>query len=85
MVGTAGRMWGGAFAGDSIIAMQVRYIDASTQETVAEPSFTQRARAMGAAWTFGATDRSMPARVVDLITSYTTNNYLQAVGGPTGL
>jgi hypothetical protein len=84
LVGIQGRIWGGAFAGDSVIAMKVRYIDAATQRTVAEPSFYQHASAMGAAWSFGASDRSMATRVVDLVADYTRNNYQQVVGGPSG-
>lgn len=84
LVGTQGRIWAGAFAGNSVIAMTVRYTDAKTGKAVAEPSFYQHASAMGAAWSFGASDRSMPDRVVKLITDYTTANYHQAVGGPSG-
>jgi len=85
MVGTQGRIWGGALAGSSLIEMKVRYVDAATGKMVAEPKFFQRASAMGAAWTFGATDRSMPSRIAELISDYTIKNYQHAVGGPTGL
>jgi hypothetical protein len=85
LVGTQARIWGGALAGSSAVVIKVRYVDASTRKVIAEPVFYQRANAMGAAWSFGATDRSMVTRLVDLITDYTTKNYQIAVGGATGL
>ncbi len=85
LVGTNARIWGGALAGSSAVVMKVRYIDASTKKTIAEPVFYQRASAVGAAWSFGATDRDMLTRIVDLMVDYTLNNYQAAVGGPTGL
>lgn len=85
LVGTNARIWGGALAGSSAIVLKVRYVDASTRKVIAEPVFYQRANAMGGAWSFGATDRDMLNRIVDLVTDYTTRNYQTAVGGPTGL
>jgi hypothetical protein len=85
LVGTGARIWGGALVGSSAIVMKVRYIDAATGKAIAEPVFYQRASAMGGAYSFGATDRDMLTRIVDLITSYTAKNYQAAVGGPTGL
>jgi hypothetical protein len=40
---------------------------------------------MGKAWSFGATDRDMLNRMVDLVTTDTTNNYTATVGGLIGL
>jgi hypothetical protein len=85
LVGGAARFWGGAFAGSSAVVMKVRYTDAASGRVIAEPVFYQRANAMGAAWTFGATDRNMLDRIVDLISDYTAKNYQNAVGGSTGL
>jgi len=85
LVGTHARIWGGAFAGSSAVVLKVRYVDATSNRTIAEPVFYQRANAMGATWSFGATDRDMLTRMVDLITNYTSQNYQAAVGGPTGL
>jgi hypothetical protein len=85
LVGTAARIWGGALAGSSAVVMKVRFTDAGSGKQVAEPVFYQRANAMGAAYSFGATDRNMLDRLVDLISSYTVTNYTSATGGPTGL
>jgi hypothetical protein len=38
---------------------------------------------MGAAWSFGATDKAMLVRVAGMITNYVRNNYGAAVGGST--
>ena len=85
LVGTSARIWGGAFAGSSAVVMKVRFTDAGSGKSIAEPVFYQRANAMGAAWSFGATDRDMLDRIVDLIATYTAKNHQAAVGGATGL
>jgi hypothetical protein len=85
LVGTTARIFGGALAGSSAIVLKVRYVDASSGKTIAEPVFYQRASAMGAAYSFGATDRDMLKRIVDLVTNYTVGNYTAATGGPSGL
>jgi hypothetical protein len=75
------RFWGGAFAGGSSILVSVKLIDATSGEVVAEPEFYQHANAMGAAWSFGATDKTMLIRISNMVTEYVRNNYAQAVGG----
>lgn len=85
LIGTAKRIFTGALSGSSAVVMRVRYSDASTGKVIAEPVFYQRASAMGAAYSFGATDRDMLNRISALIVDYTSGNYQQAVGGPTGL
>lgn len=84
LVGTAKRIFAGPLAGSSAIVMKMRYIDADSGKLIAEPVFYQRASAMGAAYTFGATDRTMLNRITSLMVDYTRNNYSAAVGGPTG-
>lgn len=78
------RFWAGAFAGGTAVLMTVKLSDAASGEVIAEPEFYQHANAMGAAWSFGATDKNMLIRVTDLITNYLKSNYAAAVGGPTG-
>ncbi|MCB5183887.1 hypothetical protein LG201_01555 [Methylobacillus gramineus] len=84
LVGTAGRILAGALAGSSAIVMKMRYTEADTGKIIAEPVFYQRANAMGAAYSFGGTDRNMAARISELMIAYARNNYDAAVGGPTG-
>jgi hypothetical protein len=78
-------VWGGALAGSSAVVMQVRLVDGQSGELVAQPEFFQRAAAMGAAHTFGATDRDMLGRIAVVVRESLARNYLQAVGGSTGL
>ena len=78
------RFWAGAFAGGSAILIAVKMTDAQSGELIAEPEFYQHANKMGAAWSFGATDRAMLVRETDLIADYLKGNYSEAVGGPTG-
>ena len=78
------RFWKGAFAGGTAVLMTVKLSDAATGEVIAEPEFYQRANAMGAAWSYGATDKAMLVRTTDLISDYLKANYAAAVGGPTG-
>lgn len=77
------RFWAGAFAGGSAVLMTVKFTDATTGEVVAQPEFYQHANKMGAAWSFGATDKAMLVRVAGMIANYVRNNYDTAVGGST--
>ena len=78
------RFWAGALAGGTAVLMTVKLSDAASGEVIAEPEFYQHANAMGAAYSFGATDKAMLIRVTDLVTSYLQANHVMAVGGPTG-
>lgn len=75
------RFWGGAFAGGSAIMVSLKITDAANGDTIAEPDFYQQANAMGAAWSFGATDKAMLIRISNMITEYLRANHAQAVGG----
>lgn len=78
------RFFAGAFAGGSAVLVTVTLTDASTGKVVAEPEFYSHANKLGAAWSFGATDKTMLVRTAQLITDYLKANYATAVGGPTG-
>ena len=77
------RFWGGGFAGGSAVLMTVKLSDANTGEVIAEPEFYQHANKIGAAWSFGATDKAMLIRVAAMVVNYLTANYSNAVGGST--
>lgn len=76
------RFFGGAFAGGSSIMVTVKITDAADGKVVAEPDFYQHANAMGAAWSFGATDKTMLIRISNMITEYLRGNYAQTVAVP---
>jgi hypothetical protein len=78
------RFFAGVFAGGTAALLTVKLTDAATGEVIAEPEFYQHANAFGAAASYGATDKAMLIRITDMITSYLKDNYVTAVGGPTG-
>ena len=75
------RFFAGAFAGGSSILINVNMVDAASGEVIASPEFYQHANALGAAWSYGATDKTMLIRISTMVTEYLRNNYAQAVGG----
>lgn len=75
------RFFAGAFAGGSSMLVSVKLVDAGTGDVIADPDFYQHANAMGAAWSFGATDKTMLIRISTMISEYLKANYSQAVGG----
>lgn len=85
LISPAARIFGGVFVGSSAVVLNVRYTDASSGKLIAEPVFYQHANMMGSGYSFGATDRDMLDRIASMITTYTSKNYENAVGGPTGL
>jgi len=78
------RVWTGALSGSSAVLMHVRMVEKDNGREIAAPLFYARAAAMSGAWTFGVMDNVMLVRITDTISDYLQNNYLQAVGGPTG-
>ncbi|HWT72283.1 MAG TPA: hypothetical protein VN361_08860, partial [Oxalicibacterium sp.] len=83
-VGKGARFGLGVLAGDSVLVLNLRYVDASTGKVIASPVFYQRANTFGGTYSLGATDRDMLERMASLIAIYTASNYDKAVGGPTG-
>lgn len=73
------RFLAGGFAGNSSIMVKVRLSDAATGAPVGEPDFYQHANALGAAWSFGATDKTMLIRIASMLREYLQANRDQAV------
>ena len=69
------RFFAGGLAGGSSIMVKVRLTDAATGQVVGEPDFYQHANAVGAAWTFGATDKTMLIRIASMLRAYLQANY----------
>lgn len=80
----ANRFFAGALSGQSRIIIKMKITEAGSGKLIAEPEFYQHANAVGAAWSFGATDNAMLERITELMATYLTRNYLAAVGGSTG-
>jgi hypothetical protein len=83
-IGGATRFWVGPIAGSSAVIMKVNYVDKASGKLLAEPEFFQRAAAWSGAFTVGGQDNAMLARIVTLVADYTSRNYPEAVGGPSG-
>lgn len=64
------RFWGGAFAGNSFMDVLLELRDADTEEVVHQKVLSTSNNAFGAAWNFGASDRSLPSDFGTLIGEY---------------
>jgi hypothetical protein len=76
------RFFAGGFAGKSWVYVTAKLSDANTGEVVGEPGFYQQANAIGAAWTFGATDKTMLIRISSMLRGYLQQNYDKTVEVP---
>lgn len=83
-IGGGPRFWAGALAGSSAVIMKVKYTDKTTGKVIAEPEFFQHAAAWSGAFTVGGQDNAMLSRIVTLVADFTSHNYQEAVGGPSG-
>jgi hypothetical protein len=66
----AARFWGGALVGNSFMDVLLELRDADTEEIVHRKVLSTSNNALGAAWTFGASDRSLPSDLGTLIGEY---------------
>jgi hypothetical protein len=75
IVSGGARFWAGAFAGDSHIDMDLKLVDASTEEVVGAPRINIGSGGMGGAWSVGATDRNLLDYVAAISNQYLVANY----------
>ncbi len=76
------RFFAGGFAGKSWVYVTAKLTDAQTGAVVGEPGFYQQANALGAAWTFGTTDKTMLIRIASMLRGYLQQNYDKTVEVP---
>jgi hypothetical protein len=76
------RFFAGGFAGNSWVYVTAKLTDANTGEIVGEPGFYQQANGIGAAWTFGTTDKTMLIRISSMLRAYLQQNYEKTVEVP---
>lgn len=76
------RFFAGGFAGKSWIYVTAKLTDTQTGAVVGEPGFYQQANAIGAAWTFGTTDKTMLIRISSMLRAYLQQNYDKTVEIP---
>lgn len=67
---SAARIWGGALAGSSFMEIYVKATDGRTGKVVAEKIIATNNNAMGAAWSGGGSDKSMPMDMAQIIGAY---------------
>ena len=70
IAGTQARFWGGAFAGNSFMDVLLELRDADSKEVVHKKVLSTSNSAFAAAWSFGASDRSLPSDLGTLIGEY---------------
>ncbi len=70
IVSGAARLWGGAFAGSSNINLKIKLIDASLGNVIREKELSSATNPFGAAWTMGASDRSLPSDMGKILAEY---------------
>jgi hypothetical protein len=70
IVSGAARFWAGAMAGTSDMSVQLTFTDAATGTVVREKLLSTANNPWGAAWTFGNSDRSLPADMGRIIGEY---------------
>jgi hypothetical protein len=70
IVGTGARIWLGAMAGRSDMAVHVKLIDAATGTVIGEKDIREDTNAMAGEYTGGATDKALPSQVGKLIAGY---------------
>lgn len=66
----AARFWGGALVGQSFMEVYAKFTDASNGRVLHKRIIFSAASAFGAAWSFGASDRSLPSDVGTMIGEY---------------
>ena len=76
------RFFAGGLAGKSWVYVTAKLTDAQTSAVVGEPGFYQQANALGAAWTFGTTDKTMLIRISSMLRGYLQQNYDKTVEVP---
>lgn len=74
IVSTAARVWGGALSGRSHMKMKVRLVDATDGTILAEQELMGAPNAMGAAYSFGSSDRNLPVAMGYLIGDFVLAN-----------
>jgi len=70
IAGAQARFWGGTLAGNSYMDVLLELRDADSEEVVHKKVLSTTNSAVAAAWTFGASDRSLPSDLGTLIGEY---------------
>jgi hypothetical protein len=83
IVGGGARFWGGAMAGNSLMYINVTLKDGMTGAVIAKNDFRSDNNAYAAAWTGGASDRSLPQDMAGIVSDWVIERAQQP--GPAGV
>lgn len=75
IIGGGSRFWGGAWAGDSQIDLDLKLIEADTAKDIGLTRVNLGVGGMAGAWSVGATDRNLLEYVVATTRQYLEDNY----------
>ena len=64
------RFWGGALAGSSYMNLTLNLVDVETGQTLRTEKMSSKTNPFGAAWTMGATDKSLPMDMGKIVGEY---------------
>lgn len=70
IAGFGARFWGGAMAGNSYMYMRMQLVDGETRSVVRDQDFNSTNNSFAATWNFGASDRSLPTDMAEIIADY---------------
>jgi hypothetical protein len=70
IAGTSARVWGGPFAGSSYMNVTVKLVDVLTSQALRTKTITSANNAEAASWSFGASDRSLPTDMGQIVGEY---------------
>ncbi len=69
------RFWAGAFAGESNIDLDLRLIDGSTNNVIANPRIIKNASAMAGGWSIGQSDQNLHDYIAHIVHQYLSTSY----------
>jgi hypothetical protein len=69
------RFWAGAFAGESVIDLQLKLTEKETGAAVGQVDIRRTASAMAGAWSIGKSDKNLMLYIADIAHQYLENNY----------
>jgi hypothetical protein len=72
IVSSGARIWGGAFAGKSNVALDIELIDGATQKIVRQEKISTANNAWGASYSGGSTDKSLLSDMGKILADYIT-------------
>ncbi len=77
VISSGARFWGGAWAGDSSIELDLTLVEKDSGRMIANQRISKTANAMAGAWSVGATDQTLLDYVVEIAYEYLASNHRQ--------